>query len=291
MALRQISIGTLSKETEIPVSTIRTWENRYGVPKASGRTKGNHRLYDVDVIEHLKLINQALQINTRASEIVPLSLEELNEICCPLGFDGEESEICAWLQLVHDLDEQALHSALQRSVSILGLEQFILQRVIPFVELLGNEWRNGTLQIFEEHFATINLIDFLSGLWHSINKFNRGEKVILAGLPNEKHTLGLHFTACFLALHGYSVIFLGANTPYKEVVHCYHRIKAEILVFSISVTYDMGEALEYLLALQEDISPSHKIIIGGRGAPKTLPRMMNCLALSDLIFLLNRPTS
>ena len=176
-------------------------------------------------------------------------------------------------------------------MSILGLEQFILQRVIPFVELLGNEWRNGTLQIFEEHFATINLIDFLSGLWHSINKFNRGEKVILAGLPNEKHTLGLHFTACFLAIHGYSVIFLGENTPYKEVVHCYKRIKAEVMVFSISATYDMGEALEYLLALQENISLSHKIIIGGRGAPKTLPRIMNCSALSDLIFLLNRPTS
>ena len=119
MASRRISIGTLSKETDIPVSTIRTWESRYGVPAASGRTKGNHRLYDVEVVEHLKLINQALQVNTRASEVVPLSIEELRKICCFVCGEVKDSEICAWLEYVRDLDEGALHSAWQ-SLNLLG---------------------------------------------------------------------------------------------------------------------------------------------------------------------------
>lgn len=289
MTSRQISIGTLSKETDIPVSTIRTWESRYGVPEASGRTKGNHRLYDVDVIEHLQLINQALQVNTRASEVVPLPIEELRRICCSICGGSKDSEICVWLQYVQDLDERALHSAWQRSLNTLGLEQFILERMVPFVQLVGEEWSRGSMHVFEEHFATEKILEFISGIWHSINKHNQGEKVILAALPKELHTLGLHFVACFLVLQGYRVIFLGTNTPKEEVVRCSKKMNIETLVFSISSTYEQEEAKKYLLGLQADIPHFHKIIVGGQGAPQCSFRIMYCSDLSELIFLLNQP--
>ena len=291
MTSRKISIGTLSKETDIPVSTIRTWESRYGVPEASGRTKGNHRLYDVDVIEHLRLINQALQINTRASEVVPLPLEELKKICCNHCDDDENAEVCLWLQHVHELDERALHSSWQKSLNTLGLEQFILQRMIPFVQLVGEEWNRGNVHVFEEHFATEKMLEFLSSVWRSINKHNQGEKVVLAGLPQEAHTLGLHFAACFLVLQGYDIVFLGVNTPREEIVRCFDRTGAQTVVFSISATYSSEKSRDYLMGLQQNISPQHRIIVGGAGAPKNMFRTTHCPKLSDLIFLLNQPRS
>ena len=290
MMSRKISIGTLSKETNIPVSTIRTWEARYGVPSASGRTKGNHRLYDVDVVEHLKLINQALEVNTRASEVVPLPIEELRKIGCKTCEDGENSEVCQWLQLVHDLDERGLHSSWQRSLSTLGLEQFIIQRMIPFVKLIGEEWGRGNVHVFEEHFATEKIVDFLTSVWRSINKHNQGEKVILAGLPHETHTIGLHFAACFLVVQGYDVMFLGTNTPREEVVQCANKIKSKIVVFSISATYKQDKATEYLTELQKDLPPFHRIIVGGQGAPQCSLQIIHCTDLTEMVGLINQPT-
>ena len=76
-ASASITIGTLSRATGIPISTIRTWERRYGFPVPI-RTQGNQRKYEVTAIEHLKLINSALERGMRAGQVVPLSLAELS---------------------------------------------------------------------------------------------------------------------------------------------------------------------------------------------------------------------
>ena len=163
--------------------------------------------------------------------------------------------------------------------------------MIPFVDLIGEEWRKGSMHVFEEHFVTEKILEFLSGVWYSINKHNVGEKIILASLPKETHILGLHFVACFLVLQGYKVIFLGTNLPKEEIARCADKTGAETLIFSISSTYDQEKAKEYLLELQEEISDFHRIIIGGKGAPKSLFPMLHCSDLSELIFLLNSPRS
>ena len=44
----ELSIGTLSSATGVPVDTLRTWERRYGFPAPVTRTGGSHRRYSVD---------------------------------------------------------------------------------------------------------------------------------------------------------------------------------------------------------------------------------------------------
>ena len=49
------SIGELSRRTGVPVTTLRTWENRYGQPR-SRRLSGGHRRYDEAAVDAVQLM-------------------------------------------------------------------------------------------------------------------------------------------------------------------------------------------------------------------------------------------
>jgi len=74
-----LSIGAISNSTGIPAATLRTWERRYGFPDPE-RNDSGHRVYPPDIVEHLQLISEALDHGYRASNVVGLSKQELNEL-------------------------------------------------------------------------------------------------------------------------------------------------------------------------------------------------------------------
>ena len=64
-----MTIGAVSRATGIPVNTLRTWERRYKFPTAE-RSDGGQRLYSPEVIQHLNLINIALQKGFRPKQVM-----------------------------------------------------------------------------------------------------------------------------------------------------------------------------------------------------------------------------
>ena len=79
MKEKTISIGAVSTATGIPISTLRTWERRYGFPMAE-RSEGGQRLYNVDIIRHLRLVNDALKQGFRPKQVMTMPLEELQNL-------------------------------------------------------------------------------------------------------------------------------------------------------------------------------------------------------------------
>ena len=66
----ELSIGTLSSATGVPVDTLRTWERRYGFPVPTTRTGGSHRRYAAETIVQVRLIVRALELGHRPSAVV-----------------------------------------------------------------------------------------------------------------------------------------------------------------------------------------------------------------------------
>ncbi len=77
-----LSIGAISNSTGIPAATLRTWERRYGFPDPD-RNDSGHRVYPPEIVEHLQLISEALDHGYRASNVVGLSKQELNQLLEP----------------------------------------------------------------------------------------------------------------------------------------------------------------------------------------------------------------
>ncbi len=281
----KISIGKLSDATCIPIPTIRTWERRYQFPR-SERTEGNHRLYDVSLVEHLRLVVKALENGHRAKQVLGLSIGKLEQLIGLIDVERNPSfEECVtlqpsealdrlfeqWLKDAKNLDTKACLANFRMSLSHLGLRGFVVERVVPFLTLLGLVWRRGELQVFQEHFATRLLTQFMEEQWQNINTSNAGEIIIISSHPLEKHTLGLHLVASMLVLDGYSVLMLGNNTPVEEIVACAVQTNAYAVAISLSVTMERLDSLHFLNSLHKRISdvgskPSPFIVVGGSGA-------------------------
>lgn len=61
-------IGTVAKESGVPIKTIRYYEE-VGLLKASGRTEGGFRLFDSDVLSRLHFIKRAQSLGLSLLEI------------------------------------------------------------------------------------------------------------------------------------------------------------------------------------------------------------------------------
>ena len=283
---RKISIGKLSEATSVPIPTLRTWERRYNFP-VSERTEGNHRLYDVSLVPHLRLVVQTLAKGHRARQVLGLSIQELQalvgETSTPpkpihmphkVSKDLEIFEI--WLDDVRALNTKACLGHFRLALSQMGLRQFILERIIPFISKIGCAWREGKLQIFQEHFVTRLLSQFLEEHWQLINASNNGETVIVSSHPLEKHTLGFHLIASMLVLEGFSVLVLGNNTPVDEIVACAEQTNAIAIALTFSITMSSTDVLHFLEELENHIlqhSTSQPLmVVGGGGTPQDATR-------------------
>jgi len=72
-----LSIGAISRETGIHLSTIRMWEARYGA-LTPVRTEGGARRYSSTDLERLRLIKQLLDRGHKPSALASLSLDQLH---------------------------------------------------------------------------------------------------------------------------------------------------------------------------------------------------------------------
>ncbi|MBD2773353.1 heavy metal-responsive transcriptional regulator [Iningainema tapete] len=75
-------IGSVAKETGVPIKTIRYYEE-LGLLKASGRTEGGFRLFNSDVLVRLNFIKRAQSLGMSLSEIKEfLSVHDQGNLPC-----------------------------------------------------------------------------------------------------------------------------------------------------------------------------------------------------------------
>jgi methanogenic corrinoid protein MtbC1 len=247
-------------------------------------------LYDVELIAHLQLVKQALDSGHRARQVVGLSLSDLKGLLGIVEFEntdvvdcGEQPEVEVldpifhqWMLDVRELNTKELLSHFRLALSQLGLRAFVIERIVPFLELLGCAWLEGDIQVFQEHFVTRLITQFLEEHWQMINTSNIGATIVLTSHPLERHTLGLHLVACMLVMSGYSVIMLGNNTPVEEIGACAVQTQALAIAITFSVTMDPEDSRLFLQSLQShldnDVSKIPTFLVfGGAGAPHPLP--------------------
>lgn len=288
-----INIGALSHATGIASETLRTWERRYGFPCAE-RTDGGHRVYAPEMIDHLRLVQRALEQGHRTGTIMRMPLPELARIVelqqedptqpllpdpntpsqtdltdAPAGAPAPAQIFERWFSAITAFDAQALEHSFRQLWYTQGALPFVKHYAGPFTTLLGEAWASGELSVHHEHFASERLRDFLTGHWRPLSDRASGPTILCTTLPGEHHTLGLHMAAVILAICGCKLIFLGENSPLADILHAAATLpELEALVISCSSATRQARALEQIKALRAGLSAAHTIIVGGRGAPK-----------------------
>lgn len=268
----ELSIGTLSQATGVPVDTLRTWERRYGFPTPIARTEGSHRRYPADTITSVQLIVRGLERGHRASEVVGLDAQQLRRLI-EASEQSLEPQMKAellvqdWLRLTRALDGDALSAEFHRCLAELPAVAFLERCMGPFLVEVGARWQRGELPIYEEHLASERAREFLSTQWRRLADRPRSPtrpSVILATPSGERHVLGLHMAAWVVARAGAYVGFLGADTPMADVALAVKHQGAQGVVLSVAAGYG-GDLAQQLLELTRRLSPRVSIAVGGAG--------------------------
>ena len=276
-----LSIGALARLSGIPVETLRNWERRYGFP-APARLESGHRRYPLPIVTRLKRIKRALDLGYRPSFALLASENDLAMAISDgglpdsdhvvlreidrLGDSAALSEAEGWFDCVTRLDASDLEQRIRAAWARHSAREFVSRLAVPFLTSVGDGWASGALTVAHEHFAAEVLEAFLIGQWRPLAQSASSPQVILANLEGERHTLGLHMAAVFLALGGFRIVFLGMSTPRKDIVAASSTVGSLATVIGTSTAADPKRTSTELKALRADLASPIIVVVGGNDA-------------------------
>jgi len=99
----------------------------------------------------------------------------------------------------------------------------------------------------------------------------RGPLIVLASLPGERHSLGLHMAALVLATCHCRTVVLGTEVPTREIADVARELSARAVGISVSVATAGGPTSRKLRTLRELLPKRVAMLVGGEGARRSGP--------------------
>lgn len=301
-----LSIGEISRATGIDVATLRAWE-RDGLGLAA-RGPSGHRRYPASAIPRLQRIADAVARGHPAQEVVRLPEDALERLL-GLGRDPRSgdarraaersfdpaaaaesvrtaahrtaldlNEARDLLAAVEALDGARLRSALEAAAVRLRPIQFLEGWVRPLMTGIGNAWRRRALAVGHEHFVSAHVADVLHEMRRALEPRDGSPRLAIAALPGDAHELGPLMAGVAAAASGWSVAYLGLDTPVERLVATARESGVEGVGVGVSVTAPAA-ALRVLRGLPDALPRATLLVVGGAGAPARLPRARRFLEL------------
>jgi MerR family transcriptional regulator, light-induced transcriptional regulator len=263
-------IRAVSQLTEIDEHTLRMWERRYGFPRPD-RSPGGARQYTTGDVQKLRLVRQARALGHRPREVVGrdlAALEALVKESAPNTVrppQGMPSEVEAVLAAVMREDIEAIRVGLRHLALLYGPRDFVREVAQPLLVKVGQMWKEGTIEIRQEHLFSECLstqLRILRSLYDNV----RGPAVVLATLPNEPHGLGLEMVALYLATGGASPRVIGVSTPAEQIARASHAHQAAVVGLSVVLPPDSTHAASEIRGLLPALPRGTQLWLGGAGA-------------------------
>jgi DNA-binding transcriptional MerR regulator len=272
-----LRIGALSRRVGVSPELLRAWEQRYGLLQPS-RSAGGFRLYSTADEARVQSMQRHLGAGLSAAEAARLALAE-TEVGGADRRDGP-ARLAQWstdLRAALDrFDEPAAHAALDRLLAAFRVQTVLRDVVIPYLSELGRRWGRGEASVAQEHFASNLLRGRLLGLARGWAEAT-GPRAVLACAPGEFHDLPLISFGLALAARGWSITYLGPDTPIATIKEALGGREHPLVVISAITP-------ERFLAVQDELTElagDLRLALAGAGATKKLASATGAALLLD----------
>jgi DNA-binding transcriptional MerR regulator len=272
-----LRIGALSKRVGVSPELLRAWERRYGLLQPI-RSAGGFRLYSGADEARVQSMQRHLAAGLSASEAARLAVAEPERAPADQGvgrahFTESAAELSAALAR---FDEPAAHAALDRLFSAFRLQTVLREVVLPYLAELGRRWERGEASVAQEHFASNLLRGRLLGLargWADA----AGPRAVLACAPGELHDLPLICFGLALSARGWSITYLGPDTPIATIKEAVVGRERPLVVVSAMSAERLAAVQAELTELAADL----RLALAGSGATKELASATGAAMLLD----------
>lgn len=270
MAEGAIRIGELSRRVGVSPELLRAWETRYRLVTPE-RTPGGLRLYSAADERRVRVMQREMASGLSAAEAARVALRsELPAVSVAEVLEDLDATLGR-------LDETSAQAALDRAFASLSLPVVIGDVLLPFLRSLGDRWEAGQKTVAEEHFASHVIAGRLRNLARGWGE-GTGPRVVLACPEGERHELGLICFGLLLRERGWSVSYLGADTPLDDPA--IPRLDPRLVVIATTTEAPLIEAA----AAIKGLSRTARVAVGGPGASAALGRQLEVDVLpTDLL--------
>jgi len=272
-----LRIGALSKRVGVSPELLRAWERRYGLLQPS-RSAGGFRLYSGSDEARVQSMQRYLEAGLSAAEAARLAVAGADRVAAEPGSGKARlTELATELETaLARFDESAAHAALDRLFSAFRLQTVLREVVLPFLAELGRRWERGEATVAQEHFASNLLRGRLLGLargWADA----AGPRAVLACAPGELHDLPLISFGLALAARGWSITYLGPDTPIATIKETLVGRERPLVVISAVSAARLRAVQDELAELATDV----RLALAGGGATKELASATGAALLLD----------
>jgi DNA-binding transcriptional MerR regulator len=264
----RLRIGELSRRVGVSPELLRAWETRYGLIDPE-RTAGGLRLYSGEDELRVREMRRQIAAGLSAAEAARLALRVSGE---PVPADQLLGDLDAALTA---LDEPAAQRTLELTFDSLDVDAALAHVILPFLHDLGEQWAAGERSIGQEHFASNVIEGKLRGLARGWGEGD-GPRALLACPPGEQHDLGLLCFGLLLRARGWTIAYLGAQTPPSELASTSAELEPDLVVLGATEPgrfVDSGEAIRAL-------SAQVRVALGGAGASEALAESLGAELLA-----------
>ena len=203
--------GEVARRLGVAVTTVRTWDRRYGLGP-SRRDPRRHRRYDQDDLARLELMRRLTLHGVAPAEAARIALELRDP--GELVPDGDDTP-APGSRAVAGLRRAALAldpAALQRMARLALAEGVVAAwttTLAPALREIGRRYADGGRYVAAEHLLSATISAALAAVGRPPGR----PSILLACAPAELHSLPLEALAAALAERGRASRMLGARVP------------------------------------------------------------------------------
>lgn len=148
----------------------------------------------------------------------------------------------------------------RQGVSAEELLSFVIGRAQTDI---GKLWRDGSVSVAQEHFATRVSEDLVARLRAEPNPVEPVVgRVVLAAVAGNQHDLGLRILANHFDRAGWEALFLGADTPKEDLISSLRDYAPDVIALTIALFGNLRSAADVIAALKRAF-PDLPVLVGG----------------------------
>jgi MerR family transcriptional regulator, light-induced transcriptional regulator len=258
-------IGELSRRTGLSPDVIRAWERRYALLRPA-RTSGNLRMYSIEDISRLRLMQHYLARNIpagRAAELVHEAQTAAHDRNPGIPAGDVRRALVTLRDSLERYDDAPADRVLERLLALFPPGAVLRDVVLPYLRELGERWACAEATVAQEHFASSFLEAWMLGLARGWSRSGR-RRTLLACIPGERHVLGLIAFGLAVRELGWRVTYLGADTPLGAVERAADALAPDAVVLAAALPGPLAEASDAIAALAR----RHPVAVGGAAAAR-----------------------
>lgn len=267
-------IGVVATLTGLPVDVIRVWERRYGVPRPA-RSVGGHRLYSP---RDVALLRRAGALRAQGHTAAAACAQALAEAAAPAPSTMDQAadapSAAALAERLHAaalaLDAGRAGAVLAETAALLDVETLWGTVLVPTLIRLGEDWEHGVASAAPEHLLSSLVRGRLSVLMEALPRHADAPAAVIGAGPGERHDLGALMLALLLARAGWSVTFLGAETPAAALEEVIRAVRPRLAVLSATLPEHAAEALSALRQVGDRLAHQAPLLAYGGPAFRSL---------------------